>query len=103
MESLEKTPPEFSKNLFWDADPDDLNFDKQARWVIARVVMRGSMNDWRVLKKFYGLDRIRREIVQVKYLDDVSLNFLAWFFRTDKTQFRCYTEKQLNPIPFDFF
>ena len=97
MKTLEKTPPEFSKNLFWDADPDDLDFEKQARWVIARVVMYGSDTDWATIKKRYGLDKIRDEMLAVRYLDERSLSFLAWFFGIQKKQFKCFELKQSNP------
>ncbi len=63
--------------LFWDTDLTSLDYNKHARFVIQRVVMKGSIDDWRTIKAFYGLEFIKKEIVQIRYLDTLTLNFLV--------------------------
>ncbi len=83
-----------NKNLFWDIDINDLNFDKHARFVIGRVLTKGDLNDWFELKKKYGLKRIKQEVIQIRYLDKKTLNLLSLFFNIPKEKFRCYNTKQ---------
>jgi len=82
--------PVFSNNLFWDTNPDNLDYEKHARYIIERELSRGTLEDWYELKKYYGLERIKQEIVQVHYLDKLTLNFCCLIFDIPKEQFRCY-------------
>ncbi|MEO6038115.1 MAG: hypothetical protein ABIQ93_06850 [Saprospiraceae bacterium] len=96
------TVPLFSKVLFWDTDFEKIDYDLQARDVIARVIMYGNWSDWTTAKAYYGLERIKDEMLQVRSLDKKSLHFLHFLFNTPKDQFRCYTWQQSNPAHWDF-
>lgn len=56
----------FSKNLFWDADPSELSMEVSARYIIQRVLEYGQMNDWRLINRYYGLDKIVEECKQMR-------------------------------------
>jgi hypothetical protein len=85
---------ELSKTLFWDTDINKIDYEKNARHIIERVLQRGMLNDWFIIKKYYGLDRIKKEILQIRYLDKVSLNFCCKYFKISKEQFKCYNTDQ---------
>ena len=88
----------FSNNLFWDIEETELDTEKNRRFIIERVLSRGKMSDWWALVKLYSLDTIKKEVVQIRYLDKVTLNFCSTFFHIPKTQFRCYNQPQsLDP------
>lgn len=92
-------PPDLNKTLFWDIDRRSLDYDKQARFIIERVLMRGNWRDWQKLKRFYGLQKIENEAVQIRYLDKKTLNFCAFLFMLRKEDFRCYnTEPSLRQL-----
>jgi len=78
-----------NKSLFWDVDTSSLDFDIHARFVIERVLDRGSVDDWIMLLKLYGKKRISKEVVHIRSLDPKSLNFLSVSFNIDKEKFRC--------------
>ncbi len=86
-----------NKNLFWDIDINDLNLDKHVRFIIERVLTKGDLNDWFELKKTYSLNRIKQEVIQIRYLDKKTLNLLSLFFHIPKEDFRCYKIKQYLP------
>ena len=86
-----------SRVIFWDTQYDTINWENKARFVIERVVMYGTVEDWHSIKTFYGLNRIKNEMLQSRDLDAKSLSFLSCIFNIPKQQFRCYTEKQLQP------
>jgi hypothetical protein len=86
-----------SKVIFWDTQYENINWENKARYVIERVIMYGTVEDWHIIKAFYGLNRMKTEMLQSRDLDAKSLSFLSCIFDTPKEQFRCYTEKQLQP------
>lgn len=68
-----------SKTLFWDTDPTKINYEKNARHIIERVVQRGTLNDWYEIKQHYGLDRIKNEVTQIRiYNSSTWLMGLRW-------------------------
>jgi hypothetical protein len=83
--------------LFWDIDPTLLDYDAKARYVIGRVVMYGTLADWQAILAYYGPDRVRDEMLEERYLDKKSLNFLSFYFELPKTNFRCYILQQSTP------
>jgi len=80
--------------LFWDVEFSEIDYEKNARQVIERVITRGSMNDWFEIKSYYGIDRIKAEIVKIRSLDKVTLNFCSKYFQISKNQFKCYNIPQ---------
>ena len=87
---------ELSKHLFWDTDPNEVDYEKNARWLIERVVTRGSMNDWFTVRDYYGWDRMAQEIVKIRSLDRKTLIFLSTLFHIPVTDFKCYRNEPLN-------
>ena len=45
--------------LFWDVDPDTIEFDRDRRYVLARVLERGRLSDVRWVVGIYSLDGVR--------------------------------------------
>lgn len=82
----------FSANLFWDIDEAALDVEKNARFIIERVLQRGRMHDWVALVRLYGYERIKQEALQIRYLDNVTLHFCSVLFNVPKSQFRCYNQ-----------
>lgn len=88
-----------SPYLFWDTNPENIDYEKHARQVIERVVTRGTIADWFSIKAFYGLDRIQEEVVKIRSLDKLTLNFLSVIFHLPKSAFRCYnTEPSIQKL-----
>jgi hypothetical protein len=91
-----------SKVLFWDTDYDQIDWSNKARYVIERVVKFGVVEDWRFIQNFYGMDRIREEMIQSRDLDPKSLSFLSVVFNIPQNEFRCYTSIQSNQIHWNY-
>lgn len=83
-----------TKGLFWDTDFNTINYQKHSRKVVERVLTMGTLSDWFEIKNYYGLDRIKDEAIQIRYLDQETLNFCCEFFNLKKEDFRCYTFQQ---------
>jgi len=83
-----------SENLFWDVEISDLDYEKYSQHIINRVLLRGNINDWFEIKEFYGLNRIKTDILQMRYLDNRTLSFCSSYFDISKTEFKCYNTPQ---------
>ena len=92
--NIEFIKPILSNTLFWDTDISKVDFEKNAGHIIERVLQRGMLKDWFEIKKFYGVDRLKKEIVQIRYLDKISLNYCSKYFKIPKEQFKCYNTEQ---------
>lgn len=93
---------QLSKVIFWDTDYSRINWEEKARFVISRVLMFGNISDWNAIKAFYGLDRIKNEMLQERYLDKKTLSFLCCIFDLPKEKFRCYIEQQSSLAHWNF-
>jgi hypothetical protein len=86
----------FSKKLFWDVDPESIDQDKHARFVIERVLSRGTMSDFLELQRTYSKERIRQELPLCRSLDPKTVSFCSVFYGLNKEDFKCYTTKLSN-------
>ena len=85
---------QLSKTLFWDTNIKDIDFKKNARTIIERVITRGTLNDWFEIKNYYGIEKIKNEIIQIRYLDKISFNFCKKYFQIPQEEFKCYNTNQ---------
>lgn len=96
------TIPSLSNKAFWDTSFEELDVEISSLYVMGKVFNFGTWNDQVSIMKYYGLPRIRREIVQAAYLRKPVLSFLCTILQLQKTDFSCYNKMQLNPLPWDY-
>ena len=89
--------PQLSKQAFWDVDFDKIDFNKNSRFVIEKVITRGLLEDFFSLRKYYGDSKIKKEITKSRWLSDLDIYFCCSVFDLEPQQFKCYTTKQSNP------
>lgn len=85
-----------SKSLFWDVNFEDLDSQAHSQFITERVLTRGTLNDFKVLKNYFGIERLKAIIVEIKNLDERTLSFCSVYFSIPKINFRCYNLKQSN-------
>lgn len=95
------SPHGFNPYLFWDVDPQTFDIDRNAAWIIQRVLEYGSMKDWMIIEKYFGLDKIIAYSLNFRTLDPVALSFLCFLSGKKKEDFRCYRIAQSNPTPWN--
>ena len=54
---MEEYITRFSTYLFWDVNKDDLDMEKHSQYIIKRVLEYGMLQDWNIVKQYYGQDR----------------------------------------------
>jgi hypothetical protein len=85
-----------SPHIFWDVDVATIDMEKNGVFVLQRVLQYGLLKDWLIIKSNLGLERIKSIAVQIPVLDDVSISFLSNLLHIEKSEFRCYKNKQSN-------
>jgi hypothetical protein len=86
----------FSPHIFWDVDVQSIDMEKNGVFVLQRVLQYGILKDWVLLKSIMGVDNIKAFAIQLPTLDDVSISFLSNLYKIDKSEFKCYKNKQSN-------
>jgi hypothetical protein len=83
------------KSLFWDANPDNISLEKDAPFIIERVLERGNTSEWILIKEKYGLDLIKKEALKASYLTKQTLYFCSVYFSEPFEKFRSW-QKQME-------
>lgn len=87
------TYKDFSKTLFWDVDPLEVDFDRNRRWFVVRVLEYGRIEDWKSLLKLYSLEEIVRAAQSARTIEPKAFSFLCFVSGSPKESFRCFTMK----------
>ena len=69
-----------SPEIFWDVNPEQIDEEANARFVLERVMTRGTMEDFIQLQERYSKERIKKELVRCPSLDPKTLNFCSIIF-----------------------
>jgi hypothetical protein len=85
-----------SKSLFWDVNFEDIDSQAHSLFITERVLTRGTLDDFKALKNYFGIEKLKSIIVEIKNLDERTLSFCSVYFSIPKIKFRCYNFKQSN-------
>jgi len=78
-----------NKQLFWDTDFSQLNFKKNADFIIGRVLLLGDIGDYQAIKEYYGVEKIKKAAMENRNLNKKSLRFWSNIFNLPISSFRC--------------
>lgn len=87
---------ELPDTLFWDVNPNLIDCHKNKRLIIERVFCLGDIQHLKIIINFYGMDTIKKEILDAGNLDKKTLNWISETFNIPQHLFRCYTKQQLS-------
>ncbi|MCF6367011.1 MAG: hypothetical protein L3J35_12520 [Bacteroidales bacterium] len=90
------------EQLFWDININTFDENKNKRLIIERVFTLGDIAHVKELIKYYGIEIIKQEIVNVGFLDKKTLSWLSLFLEIPKNKFKCYTKIQSNQIHWNY-
>ena len=93
---------QLTKGLFWDVDFEKIDWDKNAPYVVERVLSRGKWENFKTILAYYGKSRIKEIIVKLRYLDKRTLHFCSVYFNIPLNEFRCYNIRQSNRLHWDY-
>ena len=76
---------------------DQLDVNRSAAQLIQRVLEYGSLEDWRLTRDYYGLDKVVSYCKQMRTLEPTALSFICAISNTKPEDYRCYHFKQSRP------
>ncbi len=82
---------QLTPELFWDTPIAGIDEKKHAKFIVERVIMRGSLTDFLLLKSYYGMAKLRQIVKKIRYMDKQVLNFCSLYFNIKLNLFRCYS------------
>lgn len=85
-----------SNRPFWDVDTTKLDTQRDAFFIIQRVLEYGLWEELIRTTKFYGKNIITQAVRQAPYLSNKTLNFCCIWLDIKPEECKCYTKKQLN-------
>ncbi len=96
------TKPQINKRIFWDVRPETIDYEVSKRFVITRVFDRGEVEDLREIRKFYGDETIKEELLDARWLDPMALHLAVAIYNLPIDEFRCYKLNQWRQEPFRY-
>lgn len=85
-----------AKLSFWDIDFEKLDEEKNSQFIIQRMMEYELFEEKLAIIRFYGKERVSKEICNASWLSKQTLSFCCVVFHLKPTDFKCYTKKQLN-------
>lgn len=79
-----------------------IDLQKHRKQVIERIMMRGRMEEFLEMMRYYGRDAVREVVLNARHLDKYTLAFCSAIFEIPVTEFRCYKLAQSNPTHWDY-
>lgn len=89
--SLKGVSGALDRRLFWDVRPEDIDDEKHRRFVIRRVLERGSLVDLRRMVARYSMATVLEEVRQMRSLDPVTRAFAACLCGVREETLECST------------
>ncbi len=90
------------KTLFWDVNPYDVHLEKNAAFIVERVITRGSWEAFNKIINYYSKEKVAQYATTLKYMSSIDLAFCVTYFSIKKENFKCYEQKQLQTTHWDY-
>jgi hypothetical protein len=94
--------PYDNNRIFWDVDPEKLDFEKKSSFIIERIFERGDVEDIRMCRRYYGDEKISAVLLNAKWLMPHTVYLAAALFNNEPQDYRCYKLTQLSHTPFRY-
>jgi hypothetical protein len=93
------TPLGLPRELFWDVDAGKVDVERHAGLIIERVLELGRLVDWRRVLGYYGEDRVKEVVTELRELSPQVVSLCCAVFGIQKEAFRCYTGRPFPRAP----
>jgi hypothetical protein len=72
-----KVAEALNKSLFWDVNPDNLDWQKNRQLIIERTLQRGLTKEVETIFSVYSISEIRQAVINSKTLDKKTANYFS--------------------------
>lgn len=83
----------FSEHLFWDTPVESVDVERHRKWLVRRVLEKGTKADWDRLLRLYGKAAVGDAVKTMRSLEKKSFRFACAILDLEPTECRCYTNR----------
>jgi hypothetical protein len=92
-----KIKPNISPTAFWDVNFNKIDFEHNSLFVMDKVFNYGTWADIIETLRFYGIERVKKEIIHAPYFKNTTLSFLCLILNLKEKDFEAYQRRQARP------
>ena len=83
----------FSEHLFWDTPVASVDVERHRKWLVKRVLEKGTKADWDRLLSLYGKAAVGDAVRTMRSLEKKAFRFACAILDLETTECRCYTNR----------
>jgi len=87
---------QLDKSLFWDVKFDILDIEKNADFIIERVLSFGDIKDYKLMRKIYDFGKIKKAAIKANYPNKKTINFWSIIFDIPINSFLCIKKLSMS-------
>ena len=82
--------------LFWDVNTDNLDPEKNAQFIIGRVLDFGNLKEWQTIRDYYGWSEIKKTAKNHVFSSRRSANFWSIILKIPLKELKCTRRPSLQ-------
>jgi len=95
--------PDVDPRWFWDFDFAKIDWQRNYKTIIARIIERGDNADWQEITRFYGEEKIVNALKnEIVFLPEYSIEDVCKYYRLKPEDLLCSTPRHLIRSGFNF-
>ena len=84
---------QLTKAVFWNCDIGKFDYLRDKDYIIKRIIEAGLENDEIIMWKLYSYEDIKNVALNIEYLEEEQLTYMAFVLKVDEKSFKCYGKK----------
>jgi hypothetical protein len=84
---------QLTKAVFWNCDIDKFDYLRDKKYIIERIIDGGLENDEIIMWKLYSYDDIKNVALNMEYLHEDIVTYMAFVLKVKEDEFKCYKKK----------
>jgi len=84
---------QLTKAAFWNYDLNSFDYVRDKKIIIERILDAGLENDEIIMWRLYSYNDIKDIAVNMEYLDEDMVTYMAFVLKIKEEDFRCYGKK----------
>lgn len=82
--------------LFWDVNIDNLDPEKNAQFIVGRVLDFGNLKEWQMIKEYYGRSEIKKMAKNHVFFNQRNANFWSIILKIPLKELKCTRRPSLQ-------
>ena len=84
---------QLTKGLFWNSDVNTLDYIRDKKYIIERILDAGLENDEIIMWKLYSYNDIKKIALNIENLHKDVVTYMSFVLKVKETDFKCYNKK----------